>query len=225
MPRMPLLALLLFLSTTAHANPVTLDLVTGGSDGSFGFSYLHEATGSPTLDVATDNGNVDFYKGGTGYLLTELEAATANIVGTQITFLSGLYQVGDGSMADLMITGGTIDFTTTGPDEFGSNAIETNYGSFAPLDRQWVGNAITYPPNTFSPTEGFLSVWANNWNSPNGPVVPVLLDDVLGQSVDYAPGWGLDFVVTFVPAPEPGTAMLLGTGLLVLGARGRRPGC
>ena len=209
-PILPLLATAaLCLGDGAHAVPVTLELAVG-SDGGFSFPRIHNASQDPTT-VETNQGEVTFYRDGVGPAVSVVVPLTAEATPTSLTFTGGVLRLGDGAaLPDFVITGGSVNFAGRAPDTFAGTLETTDYGTFFFLQRRWAPGASSYPPNSYQPfgqPDGFVSLWANNWDSPALPPADER--------------WGVDIVFRFPAIPEPATALLLGVGLLAI-AKWRR---
>lgn len=185
-------SLVLLLTSTASAVPVNLVIAMDANEGGFGFSYLHDGDSS-----CTSIGGIDFCQGGAP--LRDLSGTlTADLTGNALSGISGTIVVS--GEADIVVTGGFIDFDASAPDTYGGEIVTSTHGTFYFLDHIFAGAA-----NGFDGVD--LRLWGNNWNNAGTP------DPGAGIT-----RYGIDLGITTV-VPEPGTALLLGLGLTVLGVR------
>lgn len=204
-PILLLLASLVFVSAGhARAIPVTLEIAVG-SDANFSFPRIHTASGDP-ITLETNNGEVTFYRDGVGPAVTVIEPLTAEVTATSLTFTGGVLRLADGAtLPDFEVTGGTLSFAGVPSDTFAGTLETSSYGTFYFLLRNWASAASIYPPNSYEPfgdPDGFVSLWANNWDRPELP------------PPDQR--WGMDAAFLFPAIPEPGCGLLVGVGLLAL---------
>lgn len=185
--------LLLVAPTAAFATPVQL-VLNSGTEGGFQFSVL--TSGSTACEFIDVGGSpVEFCKAGNPK--RDLSGTlTADLAGGVLTNIMGTILV-DGD-TDILVTDGTIDFASSGPDEFGAELVTSTHGTFYFLDHNFAGTA-----NSFDGVVGRL--WGNNWDT--------------GSRPDEG-GYGID--IGFEVVPEPSTALLLALGLTGIAARRRR---
>lgn len=208
-----LAAALWFMPTTLQAAPVTFQ-IDNGTQGSFQYSLIHTADGSP-MNV----GGVDYYASGAfgpslyGTQMTGSLSGDLSTVGTQLQFtgITGTLTTNNGYL--LSITGGSLARETAGVNQnafgslnyslTGSGGGPNSSGTFYFHPHQFTGPP---GPNSLDSTAFFL--WGNNWN--NG--------------VDPLPGSGrLGIDLHAVAAvPLPAAAWLFMSGLSGLAVARRR---
>lgn len=191
----------------AHATLWNINEVLSGSDGGFGYSGFHDASGSSVMSGHSHGSITDVisgtYNDATGLFDATLvvdpsETGVANMNFT----LNGILNFGTRYLS----SPGTMAIVFDNPT---AKLINTTIG-FMPGDVCCSGTGNSTPgsdPNSFDPASGILTLWGasgfdsqntNGWY-PNNPLL------------------GMDIRVRMSTVPEPASFMLLGTGLLILG--------
>ncbi|MFQ5697145.1 MAG: hypothetical protein ACE5IL_02540 [Myxococcota bacterium] len=192
-----LAALAIGVPLPAGALPVAIDL-SMGTNGSFGFSDLHAATGSEILV----NGN-SYFASGTASMLTG--TLFADLQGNVFSGIHGALRysgaLGSGS---LTVVGGSLDFGVA-PDTMLGSLKTLELGEFFYLNHTFAGTANSFDGQN-------LRLWGNNWNA---------ITEIAGPTNRF----GSDLGGRVRPVPEPTAALVFGVGsLLVSGALRRRSG-
>lgn len=203
-----LLASVIFIaiSPLASATPWTIDSVLNGTDGGFGYSSFHNASGGNPMSGSSYGGISNVGSGSYDDVSGAFSGSFA-IGGDTFTLIGNMlfssnYLAGASTLA--------IDFATGT-----TNLIDTTIG-FMPGDICCNGNANGTPgldPNSFDASTGILTLWgANGFVSSGTNVGTYYVNETLG----------MDIRLQLSQVPEPGMLMLLGMGLLGLGLRRRR---
>lgn len=224
-----LIALLASLCSTAPppARAALVEyIVENGTQGNFGFSDLHDATG---LHMQIDG--VEYWAGGTvvasgitGSLFGDQQVAGSSVTlsgiygtltagnGLTLTFTNGSLTGTTGGVYD---AGGFLDVTLSHASITGGSRTETFY--FHP-------EQFTSPPPGANTFDGQLfGLWGNNWN--NG-VDPAPTEGNTGTLNSNRLGLDIRAALSPVaPVPVPAAAWLFASGVMGLAGMWRRGVC
>jgi len=200
------------------ANAVPIDYaVEVGSEGSFAFSYLHDA----------DSGNGQFYFSGdklfelTGTISGSFEAATGVLELDNDIVLDALVRAEasglgftPGELWDFNITGGTLTNPPGGDDLFSGSFTYAlvDLSNVTQASGTFYFAAVNFPgsPNTLTTEQ--LAAWANNWDNTAGSATPPPRgSNGLGRL-------GVDIRAQGTVIPEPTGFIVFGIGALVAAA-------
>ncbi len=167
--------------------------IQNGSGNGFGFSSIHDASGSNPMTGTIRYGSL------TGSLIADKDDTThalSNMYGTLTAGTGGKVQISKGYLNDM---GGGFDYLLTG------GLLDGQMGAFY-FDGGTVccdgPGAINGGPNNFN-ANGF-SLWGKNWVTGSVP-----MNGGARIGIDLVGG-------NYVVNPEPSTILLMGTGLLAL---------
>jgi hypothetical protein len=202
------------------ANAVPIDYaVEVGSEGSFAFSYLHDA----------DSGNGQFYYSGdklfelTGTISGSFEAATGVLELDTDIVLDALvraeaaaapWNLTPGQIWDFNITGGTLTNPPGGDDLFSGSFTYAlvDLSNVTQASGTFYFAAVDFPgsPNTLTTEQ--LAAWGNNWDNTAGSATP---PDRGSNGLDRL---GVDIRAQGTVIPEPTGFIVFGIGALVAAA-------
>ena len=213
MIRIKLLVVFLLLALPMAAGAATIQIQTG-TDGGFGFSTVHLATGAKLTLTGADGNPDEFYRSGSRFDLTSGLVLTGDLSGGVITGITGsvpFSPTGPGGLTTLEIIDGTLDLGRLQDSDYDherlvGTLVTKDLGTFYFFDDAFGG-----PANSYDPTTGELRLWGNNWNGGTR-------DDAIAAGITP---YGID-IGGHVAVPEPGAALLSLVAFAFVGFSGRR---
>ena len=241
------LCLGLLFGLSAQADLWVLDSVNNGSDGSFGYSGIHDAHTSPAWSGSAIAGSTGFVSGSfndvTGAFDTVINLSMNSgfgATGANTLSLSGT-MAGFGTSGTGLLSAGRVLTGVLG------TAITINNISFSSIDIGFLpgvfccdqfGSGTTYDPNGFyadpaSTNRRIMSLWGASWDYSGSTDACAQGSTTFNPDCGGVPGHSYDGALLGVDlrthwvrstppdtsVPEPGTFALIGLGLLGFGFR------
>lgn len=213
------LALFVLCPLTAAATPVSISVEPWRTtDGNFGFSVIHEATGG-----LMQRGGSNFYAGGSiSYAFSDpVQFMTGDLTGSVPTLDASSLLLDGGSLFN--IESAVLDFSVAAGSVIGLLGYElvdvggsVESGSFYFYNFDYTDGSCD--ANGLCVDSGQYRRWGNNWENAihDKPQGSVFVDGVLATRFR---GIDLGGEIVSAPVPEPSAALLFGFGALIVGSR------
>jgi len=199
------LFLILLSMGTAQATLWTFDTVLSGSNGGFGYSSFHDASGSSPMSGTSYGSILNTSVSGTYNDVSGLFSGSFETSSTTFTLDGTLLFGSDGFLASSSVL--DIDFTTNT-----SNLVDGTIG-FMPGD-VCCNATVGLDPNSFDASQGIMSLWGAG--GANAIYNYATNDYYHNQTL------GMDIRLEMTAVPEPSIIALFAVGLIGMGFSARK---